>query len=501
MTRRRRLLSGAMVLLITGCGTTVSGAGQQPGADGGSVGAVGLGRGTAHAASRTTAGPGSSRQGAAVSPAAGSSPAGRVVTRSEAGGSASVVRTGPRVTAGTIFFGATYTVDQGNANAALGAGGVDSGDARRYYDTVVRDINSRGGVLGRRLSPVYFEDSSTTTQTAAQLQQAACDHWTKDHKVFAVLGAPMGGEVIRACTRKAGVLDLWTGVSTAIGPTFRAYPNYFEVSSINLDRAGAVTAAGLARTDYYGRTPKVGVVTWDDPLYRHSVDHGWKAGLKGAGYSAAQVAYVTVPQSANGLSDSSASVSNAVLRFRAAGITHVMIGDGPAGVFDGTGLTLLWIRAAGSQRYYPRYGFNTANSPVSGYDAGLWTADDIRGARAVSWGDGSDYGDEGIQRNPARVRCFGLMDTAGVPLDNDQAKQTALNACDTLWFLRAALTGGGQATVEAAIRGANGLGTSHSSPQAYATLFSASRHDGTSAVRLAAFNGAWTWASRPFSTG
>lgn len=84
-----------------------------------------------------------------------------------------------------------------------------------------------------------------------------------------------------------------------------------------------------------------------------------------------------------GLSDSGASTNNAVLRMCSEGVTHLMIMDGPAGVFKGTGLTLLFLKSTGSQSYYPRHGFNDSNSPQSGIDAGLWTADVVRRLRVV----------------------------------------------------------------------------------------------------------------------
>ena len=61
--------------------------------------------------------------------------------------------------------------------------------------------------------------------------------------------------------------------------------------------------------------------------------------------------------------DTSSAISSAVTKFRAEGIDHVIVQDGPAGVFGDTGLTLEWMNQAKSQRWYPRYGQNASNAP------------------------------------------------------------------------------------------------------------------------------------------
>lgn len=394
------------------------------------------------------------------------------------------VGTAPGVSATTIKFGVVYSTDTGEANSAIGAEQLDQGDARQYYDALVRSVNKAGGVAGRKLAPSYVEKRTTSSETAAARDQAACERWTKDDKVFVIFEGV--SEILKACAEKAGMLNLHSGggSSNSIATTFARYPHYVEVSSIAVDRAARVTVDGLARSDYFGGKPVVGVVTWDDPNYRYAVEKSLVPAVRALGLDIKAPAYVTVPQSMAGLSDSGASANSAVLRMRSEGVTHMLVIDGPAGVFAGTGLTLLWLKSAGSQSYYPRYGFNDNNSPQSGIDAGLWTADDMRGARVVTWGNSDDTSDKGIAPNAKRKECLDLMAREGIEIANANARYAALRACDYIWFLRSVLGSDARSVTRGAFVDAVGrLGTSYRSPQVFGTRFSSTQRDGIAKVR------------------
>src|SRR5207249_2748204 len=89
---------------------------------------------------------------------------------------------------------------------------------------------------------------------------------------------------------------------------------------------------------------------------------GFLPALAKLGITPAQVAYAPTPQTYNDLGGSSAAISNDVLKFQALGIDHVIIEDGSAGIWGGTGLTISWMNTAQSQDYTPRYGLNSWNS-------------------------------------------------------------------------------------------------------------------------------------------
>ncbi len=496
--RRRAALMAAVAVAVGGCGSTVRLTGAAAG--GGELDA-GAGLGAVSA----TGAPGSGGAPGALSPSStsvqpegaathGGSPAGGTDGQGTGGTHGPVTALARGETATRLYLGIAYASGAGSTNSALGASSIDPGNARAYYDAIIDDVNKHGGVRGKTLTPVYFDTSSSGT-SADQVAQAACTFFTQDNKVFAVVGP--GHPVMRACSNKAGIVNLSTGFSNATSTTFTQFPNYVEISTMNLDRAGRVTVEGLAKTDYFTGSPHVGIVTWDDTAYRYGLAHGWLPALAKVGVPQPEVAYVAPPQSPNDLGAASSGVQSAILQFRQAGVDHVLISDGAAGMFEGTGLTLLWIKAASSQQYFPAYGLNQANSPQAGLDAGLWSGSDMKGARAVTW---TNYDGQ----NAARTRCLNVMTAHGISLDNANARGSAVNACDYVEFLRHVVTVGGGASLSAVLRGVDSTGTRYPSPSLYLAYFDHTHHDGVGAVRTSAFNDSCTcfrYLTNPYRVG
>jgi hypothetical protein len=433
----------------SGLGPVAGGPGTPIGGPGGSLGGT------------TPSGPGSSGLGGTIPAAAA-----------------------PGVTADTIYIGAQYQENSQAANAALGAGAIAIADTRPYYNIVIEDINAHGGLAGRKVVPIYYGYDATSTESSDQQDQAACAKWTQDNRVFAIL---LGGPIIDECAKRAGVINL--GYSGAIPETYQTYPTRIDIDSFNMVRVGAVTVDQMAANGYFSKGARIGLVTWDDPNYRQAIDRGYVAALKRHGLSTAiPTAYLTVPQAPQELSQTSADVSAAVLRFNTRGITHVMILDGPAGACGGACVTLEWVKQANSQRYYPRYGFNDQNSAKEIYDLGLFSPREMRGSISVGWIDLDESYDEGWRSNPAREACYALMRKHGADISNVNTQGPALGACTELWFIRAAISRlRGPLSVRGFIDGVNRLGYSYLSAASYANFFSAARHDGAAGVRIARF--------------
>ena len=189
---------------------------------------------------------------------------------------------------------------------------------------------------------------------------------------------------------------------------------------------------------------------------------------------------------------------------RSDGVTHVFLVDGPAGWFGGTGLTLLFIRSASGQSWVPRYGFSDANSFESGRQAGLWTAQDIKGARAVSSSNVLDESDAGTTPNRTRIACLDLMKRNGIDYTDLNARGAALRACEYMWFVKRVLgTRFVPVDRDVFLRSVNGLGTSYASPYTYRTRFAPDRHDGAAAARTLALDesgcGCFVYTSAPYA--
>jgi hypothetical protein len=393
----------------------------------------------------------------------------------------------PGITADTITLGLVYTKNQEAGNEAIGAPGLH-GDARDGYNVVIDEINRSGGIAGRKIGPIYVGYDATGTVPVDQEDQRACATWTQDHEVFAILDG--SSSILRECADKAGAVNFWAG-GASVPETFRQYPLYVETASMNLVRSGSVTVSALQKAGYFGTAAKIGLVTWDDPVFREAIEGGYVPALKKAGFSpAAPPIYVTGPQTPQDIGALSAAMKNAVLRFKSVGIDHVLLLDGPQGVCGGACLTFEFMGAAKAQKFTPRYGLNDSNSSAAGLEAGLYPPDQLAGAINVGWFDFDKTYDAGGPVNQRREACFDLMRRHSVDMSNPNAQAAALGACDELWFLQAVFDKmhqlGLRATANNFIAGVNALGA-WDSPSLYAAFFSSKQHDGAAAVRISTF--------------
>lgn len=189
-TWRYSSFSAVIVLVISGCGSTVQWSdtivrgGQDTGAQDGrlSIAAPTTGAGdeaqTASGASRNE--DKSDRATTFGSRAAGTS----VSTELNARGlSGDAVRIG-------------YSTLQGTSEFAKQIGAsIDFGNQRAQAEAIVRDINRRGGIAGRKVEIVFHDYTvAQASQNPDGSAQAACSTYTEDRPVFAVINVVVAGE-------------------------------------------------------------------------------------------------------------------------------------------------------------------------------------------------------------------------------------------------------------------------------------------------------------------
>ena len=502
---RRLPIALLLAFVLPACGSTVATTGQAtlgagvPGA--GSDGLGQAGAGASDGSGLAPTGPTALGGGTSGSPGVGGAPvagqpgsAGVAGAPAQTGGGAgtagsgtvapgtSAGQAGPGITADKIHLGIAYFPDAAAGNAALGAAGSNAGDQRDYYNAVIEDLNARGGVLGRKVVPIYHEYRSG--EPIDPQHEAACNRWTKDNKVFAIL---FRGRILQECAMKAGALI--TSGDGESGPTYQRVPNLVDPSAVRLERLGQATVLGLHREKYFTPTPdwptgKIGVITWQDPSYEYGVEQGYLPALAKLGLKETEVRYIVVSQQVGSAADSSSQVSSAVLSFASKGIDHVLIQDGAAGVFGLGGLTLLFLNNAKSQNYFPRYGFNANNVP--GFS--IYPTDQQRGMLAVDFSDYMPNQDDGIAKNPARERCFAVLRKGGVTPSDQNTYATGAGACDQIWFVETLLNKAPQPTLQGALQAAASLGTSYTSPTVYGTRLDGSRRDGGDKARNARYD-------------
>lgn len=506
---RAGLVGVAAVLTLAACGTTVSsvtanGAGQTNGNGGLGVpsgqGSV-PGAGTTPGQTALNPGAGGQVNGGLGTGQPGSTGIGGG-TGSTGSATGSTSANGPGITATTMYLGTVYDPDAAAADAGLGAAGLNPGDVKAETEAAFNYINQHGGMAHRKIVPVWYKQSaSNDANTTAQAQ---CATWTQDNKVFV-----MENEVpiIDQCAQSSGAIDVSSGVITAeTSSLLQRFPSVYNMSGLTNDRAMRYTIEGLAKLGYFAKGAKVGIATWDDPVFAYSIQHGAIPALAKLGLRNVPVKYITSPQSYGDVAATSSSARSAILSFQTSGIDHVILFDGQSGVNSSGILVIEWMTQAQSQSYNPKYGLNSTS--------GLSTiAPDVPsqqmvGAEGVGWIPGIDLDNADFAAQPMNADgklCLQIMKNAGQQQSGANAITIQLSICDKLFLLKRvfdAMTGPiNQATAEAAL---NALGTSFQPSVTFGQDLSASRHDGAYLVRNAIYStgcGCFKYAGQAYNPG
>lgn len=508
-TTRQAAVLAVALLSTTACGSTVQsrggtaagladapGSAAVPQADG--LGAAGAGTSTSGGGLGAPGAPGEvSAPGGAGATSGG---IGRTSTGGTSGvgsggtsGGASVTQVGPGVTATSIALGLGYSVNNQAAAAALGASGagVGGGNGKRQWEILLKDLNARGGILGRKLLPVYHVEDASESKSTDEREQVACSDWTQDNKVFAAVASEASpSETLQNCLNKAGVIQLWEDLTRSDARTFARYPYYLETGTLRMDRVAAYWPRALAAQKYFtgwdtatgkpGAMPvKVGIVSFDDSTTVRAVEQQLKPQLKAVGYPAADWVRIQYPSGAADNGTAISAIQAAELRFASEGITHVLPFDA-----QGAGIGAFFAQGADSQRYYPRYGLHSGVGAQTLVDAGVWPKTQLNGAVGYGWVPLLDVRlaynpDNGPMSNAARRYCVELMAKGGEDVSSAIVKRQVITKCDTLRFLKQALEQAGSGlTREAFALGANRLGTSFQSGMTFGTRFDPQHHDG-----------------------
>ena len=502
-----------LTVAVTACGTTVSGTAASTTAGSDST----LGASAAQAATGPSAAPGAAGLSLGGSSPAAGGPAGSLPnasgvsaggtsTGAAAGGSAPLAQQqgaeGPGLTATTMNVGVAYSNDAGAADSALGAAGASPGDTRADETALFKYINDHGGIAGRKINPVWYQQS--VSKSAATTYEEMCQTWTKDHKTFVIeTVAPDSDQ----CIADAGGIGIGAGaIAVGTTPKLQHFPMAINLTGFTIDRSMGVTIRGLARQGYFSSGAKVGIATWDDPQYHYGISASAVPNLAALGIHNVPVEYITVPQSYGDVGATSASVSNAVLQFASRGIDHVILFDGGAGINNSGILVLEWMQQANSQRYYPRYGLNT----TSGFNslASDYPQRELVNSIGVDWYPSLSMTSAQYTKYPLAPNgklCLKIMAAAGQKQSSGNAQALQLGFCETYFFLKQALASvKGPLNQQTALAAINAMGSTYKSSVTFGIDINAGRHDGGTLVRNMAFNtscSCYEYTSGSYNTG
>jgi hypothetical protein len=476
MESYRRVVAGLALLALAGCGSTVQMTSQSAG---GELGGASLG--ASNGLSGTVAGGKGAALGVPGSGPAVGAPSSVAPTlapsapgEATVGGPAGQVR---GMTAKTIKIGVFTVAGFSSFGASLGVN-VATGDQVAEAKAVINYLNAHGGIAGRRVIPVFHDESVAGAESNYEGEmQAACAAWTQDDHVYAV-ASPVGtvGDTLYQCLAKAGVVTSSAGESRDAG-FFRQYANTFYMPvEMNLTRILRDNVEALYGAGYFTKGAKIGLVRLDAPEDVRAVSEGLQPALAAHGLKLTdQFATATGTQSVQ-------QMSNAVLKFRAEGITHVLF------TFVSP---LFFMENAQSQKYFPRYGLHSRSSPAALLQGNAPKAQ-LHGSMGLGW---QQYNDVDASRDPgpssARAKlCLQLMKGAG---QDTSARATALVGlwqCDALFFLHDALAAAPSYTLTGFRTGAESLGD-YEAASTFRSAFGPHRlHDGASAYRLFSYDDA-----------
>lgn len=452
-------LTLTLALAATACGSTV----QQTGAAGGFSGAapadpsLGLPEGAPDSELSAEDGTASTGDGtfSGASPGSASGSTGQPGSRTGSGGSSSAETSSgtadgsgagsgaapgggagggagpaPGVSAKEIRVGFPTFDDEAATADQFGIEGASSGDTRRQMEALAKDLNARGGILGRKVVLVPRAMSlANMVRDPATEEQAACTYWTEDEQVFAVISGQF--VFLTPCLGKRGVTTV--GGGGIVDTADRAQDRYFGAGGAVQTALARVFLSRLVAQGYFrgwdtaagapGKAPaKVGMIYQDLPTY-HRYYKVVMDDLRARKIPFSEP--VIYAPTGEGVASAS---SSAVLKFRSEGVTHVF------------GAALLFFQAAESQGYRPRYSFDSRVPPaIIAQNVG---PEQMEGAMGVGFQPAYDVEKQQDPGNvsPEATRCQQIMTKAGVNWEAARSVQFAvLSKCAGLWSLEAAM--------------------------------------------------------------
>ncbi|HZN16222.1 MAG TPA: hypothetical protein VFB78_18285 [Acidimicrobiales bacterium] len=389
-----------------------------------------------------------------------------------------VGKMGPGVTDTEVRIGFEVVANLSAGFILVGAEGSPPAE-KGFIDALVAWVNRTGGLAGRKLVPI-FQSTDPTGGTWSTQAQAACSTFTEDNHVFMAASSVVGGtDALWACMSEKNTPLISQNLWLFDHRYYEQRPGMlYQPGRGNPDRWAKAYVDGLFDAHYFEGNPKVGLVRFDAPVMQRVTNDVVKPAMKAHGLAFTEEASISEPESIAGFSSASSQISNAILRLRAAGVTHVMFIEN-AGI-----LPFLFMPAAESQGYRPRYGMSSNDIPDT--QASQVPPEQLPGSLAVGWLPPSDVGEENVPPgNAAHQKCIDIMKAAGL---GNLTGFYVQPPCDTIFFLRTVFDRATDLTNEGIRAAAEQLGTSYNSPLTFTTKFAPGRTDGADSYQIMSFN-------------
>jgi ABC-type branched-subunit amino acid transport system substrate-binding protein len=373
--------------------------------------------------------------------------------------------------------------------AALEAilGGAGSGGASAptdkqvdaFYQAMVNYVNSHGGLLGKKIKPIYF--SVDPLKTSSAVPQEMCTDFTQDNHVFAVMDLANTSQTFVSCLEKAGTIAFDPAGSTQLDDTALTQNSlYATAGSLSLTRVAAAEVNGLFKQGFFGSGAKIGLVGYNSPPFTRAISQSLEPALAAHGLHLADRQLVAPVTGLSDVAPTQQAIGDAVLRFKNEGINRVLFFDIQGGTVNP------WTQAALAQSYFPRLGLTTNEMPSQqaflGNGRNPEQVQEYSAALGVGWSPVTDEVTPPV--NPTGQLCDSIMQAAGA-----SAAQAAQfwDTCDELLVFAAGVNAGGQLTAADALAGLAKAKNLQSAELAAAPDYSGGRRDGVGSVRYLSF--------------
>lgn len=432
-----RLLAGCLLSVsLSACGTTVT---TTPTAAGGSAAPTDNGLGAPATTGAGVAAPDATQPDPAGAGADLTGPATTGGSSTATSGAAVGGPTGPAgpstgATANRrpIKIGIIYVNnDQGASSAGISNGNTFT--PRRAYEAIVSAYNSRGGVGGRRINPVYVELKSSSTSLKADIE-AGCNRFTQDEHVAAVWGGTgLYSEEFSDCLAKARTPQITGDYALGDNDSLRRAPYLVPAATLTVDDRVRLMLERLTTARKVTAKDRLGVVvegcSYDQRAYTNTVEPT----AKRLGLTIAQTVEARCFEDIRDLGGQASDMQSAVLRFQTNNVTKVLFVSGSVE----SNLLLYFATAAESQRYRPGYALTSAAAPAV-QEANTPKAQ-LANAVGLGWLPSIDTNRVAAPLPAARGCLQDLQRAAGLTPQGAVDRAYAFSACDTAGLYDAAL--------------------------------------------------------------
>lgn len=362
-----------------------------------------------------------------------------------------------------VEIGFLVSEDVGKAAAALGYGGLSTGDGPTQAQAMVKLLNSQGGIGGRQIKPVIFK--ATANDSTDTIGSKACAMFTQDHHVKAAVGILLP-PVLLECLNKKKVPYIGSAVSSVSARTLAANPLLVLSYMLTIEDAAKNLIDGLIQQNWFRTVtkdaPVIGLITHDDPDYAN-VKGIVEAALKAAGLTLKDTSFMPV----DGIPAATTAGKSTALKFKAEGVNRVI-------TVDKNGFATSWFAiGAGGQGYYPKLAFSTLAEPS--IEPTVLTPRQLAGAAGIGWSTLMDTTPKYQPvLNPRTTECIKTMAAASQDMTLGSVRLAAMSVCDGSYLLHDVFASG-DVSADGLTNGLKALGKGFKSPVTFATDFSRSR--------------------------